>query len=280
MGTPTAIVDPSSDAIFLFMNPQHGGRDAYEGKRVLLLNSTDGGRTWSAPRDMTATLVEDGWDNVWMGTQQGISVVLGDGAIRLIMCANHHGSSSSGAHTVFSDDHGVTWRNGKTLSDPASIGECALAQTSAGVTMYGRIVYDNPSITNSRRVLAFSDDFGESFAPGNTSAFPGNPGADAEGAFIEFDGKFLVGSAWGQVSPTNPGRHNYTVLVSDAINGRASTWQRFITLSPGIEAEYSTMAVPSAKNSTVFVLYERGDIYGKGIGPKGSLRLTQLEFPK
>jgi hypothetical protein len=36
------------------------------------------------------------------------------------------------------------------------------------------------------------------------------------------------------------------------------------------------MAIPTADNSTFFVIYERGDIYGG----KGFLRLTQLKLPK
>ena len=36
------------------------------------------------------------------------------------------------------------------------------------------------------------------YGTGDTSAFPGNPSADAEGAFIEANGVFLVGIPWGE----------------------------------------------------------------------------------
>ena len=291
MGTPTAIHDAQGDIVFLFMNPQHGGRDAADGRRVLLFegmpNATDGGQLqWSdTPRDLTSALVPDAWDNVWMGTQQGITVDLPGGGKRLIMCANHHSQTgSNGAHTVYSDDHGVTWRNGETLSEPAGIGECGLAQTAAGVYLYGRVVYDNPNITKSRRMLALSTDYGHSFSPGNTAVFPGNPGADAEGAFIGFGGRLLVGSAYGQVGPSNPGRHNYTVLqtVLDAA-GKVTTWTKVPgadPLWPGIEAEYSTMVVPSlGKGAYFWVASERGDIYNEGVGPTSSIRLKSVPFP-
>ena len=102
----------------------------------------------------------------------------------------------------------------------------------------------------------------------------GNPGADAEGAFIYYNGMFLVGSAWGD---PETGRHNYTVLVSKAVDGRVSDWNGVHGASPLFagQAEYSTIAVPSAENSTFFVIYERGDIYNG----KGFLRLTQLALP-
>merc|ERR1712216_172992 len=158
-------------------------------QQVLLLTSRDGGSQWSTPQNLTSVLVPSGWDQVFYGTQQGITVDLGQGRQRLMLCANHHGSSDSGANTVYSDDHGVTWRNGETVS-PGNLGECSLAQTSAGVTMYARVVYDD-STDRPRRALAFSSDFGESFTHGDTSQFPGNPGADSEGAFSSLVTCFL-----------------------------------------------------------------------------------------
>ena len=139
--------------------------------------------------------------------------------------------------------------------------------------MYARVVYDDSS-ERPRRALAFSGDFGETFSVGDASGFPGNPGADSEGAFLEHNGVFLVGSPWGLPST---GRHNFTVLVSRAVHGRVSTWAPLVGAAPlyAGQAEYSTMAVPTAENSTFFVVYERGDIYGG----HGVLRLTQLALP-
>ena len=64
------------------------------------------------------------------------------------------------------------------------------------------------------------------------------------------------------------------MLVSRAVGGRVGSWAPYRTLFAG-QAEYSTMARPTAQNCTFFVLYERGDIYGG----HGVLRLTQLELP-
>jgi len=263
MGTPTAVVDPSTDKIFLFL--------CVNFSQVLLLTNEGGGQVWSAPRDLTKSLVLPGWSKIFYGTQQGTALNMGSGKQRLIICANHHGDDN-GANTVYSDDHGLTWKNGQTVT-PGNLGECSVAQTNAGVTMYARVVYDD-STDRPRRALAFSSDFGHSFTPGYTADFPGNPGADSEGAFMEIDGKFFVGSPWGL---PHEGRHNYTILVSEAVNGRVGTWTTLPTAAPlyAGQAEYSTMAVPTAENTTFFVIYERGDIYnGKGV-----LRLTQLALP-
>eukprot|EP00966_Prymnesium_polylepis_P304663 7038935-Prymnesium_polylepis.2 len=210
MGTPTAVVDPTTDTVFLFL--------CVNFQEIWLLNSTDGGHSWSAPRNLTSELKPPGWDKVYYGTQQGITVDVANGKKRLMLCANHHGADN-GANTVFSDDQGKTWRNGATVP-PAQLGECSLAQTSAGITMYARVVYDDSS-ERPRRALAFSIDFGETFNTGDTSGFPGNPGPDCEGAFLQFGGLFILGSPWGLPSS---GRHNYTILVSRAEHGKVGSW--------------------------------------------------------
>jgi hypothetical protein len=58
------------------------------------------------------------------------------------------------------------------------MGECSLAETSAGVFLYARVWWDDGSPGNgqSTRALAYSTDHGASFGDGNTDAFPGNPG--------------------------------------------------------------------------------------------------------
>ena len=261
MGTPTAVVDRATDTIFLFL--------CVNFRHILLLNSTDGGRRWSPARNLTSTLVPPGWKRVYYGTQQGITVQKRSGQRRLILCANHHGADN-GAHTVYSDDLGFTWHNGKTTI-PARLGECSLAQTYAGITMYARVAYDD-STDRPRRALAFSTDDGATFSAGDTGGFPGNPGADSEGAFIIANDIFLVGSPWGLPST---GRHNYTVLASRAVHGKVGAWTQYRRLFAG-QAEYSTMAVPTAENDTFFVVYERGDIYGG----RGVLRLSQLALPR
>jgi sialidase-1 len=53
MGTPTAIVDLTTDTIFLFL--------CVDFTQILLLTSTDGAMTWEEPRDLTSTLFPPTW---------------------------------------------------------------------------------------------------------------------------------------------------------------------------------------------------------------------------
>jgi hypothetical protein len=126
MGTPTALVDLDTDTIFLFL--------CVNFKHVLLLNSTDGGMHWSSPQNLTQDLVPSSWSSVYYGTQQGITLEMPNGKKRLVVCANHHGGDN-GANTVYSDDHGLTWKNGQTVP-PSNLGECSLAQTSGDMIVW------------------------------------------------------------------------------------------------------------------------------------------------
>ena len=68
------------------------------------------------------------------------------------------------SHTIFSDDHGATWRNGESVrarnSTAQHMGECSLAQAGGRVFMYARVWWDDGSPGNGRstRALAVSTD--------------------------------------------------------------------------------------------------------------------------
>ena len=79
--------------------------------------------------------------------------------------------------------------------------------------MYARIVYDDSS-ERPRRALAFSRDFGQTFTVGDASGFPGNPGADAEGAF-------LIDLIWDDASAETAPRDEGGELIGLALAGFA-----------------------------------------------------------
>ena len=58
LGTPAAVADATTGTVHLFM--------VRDFTAVLLTASTDGGRSWSAPRDLTATLVPPSWKGVYV----------------------------------------------------------------------------------------------------------------------------------------------------------------------------------------------------------------------
>ncbi|GAA3398396.1 hypothetical protein GCM10017752_61320 [Streptomyces roseoviridis] len=103
-----------------------GRATAAGGRRVYVQRSTDDGRSFSAPRDITSSVTKDGWR--WYATGPGHALALAHGryAGRLVVPANHSaapppGSPDTGrepryygAHALLSDDGGHSWRLGYT----------------------------------------------------------------------------------------------------------------------------------------------------------------------
>lgn len=146
MGTPAVVVDMVGGGVKAFPAGTVHLFICRDFKSVLLLSSRDSGTTWSPPRDLTKSLVLGGWTGVWTGLPQGIQLSTSG---RLLVCANHGFSGTTTrpggthSHTIYSDDHATSWRNGNsvgvrnsTFRDGAQhMGECSLAATSATVAM-------------------------------------------------------------------------------------------------------------------------------------------------
>jgi len=111
-GNPTAVTDATTGRVWLFMSwndaaHNQGGTDGYEpidswGERKVYVSYSDNnGDTWSAPADMTGTLLPPGfaWDAVGPGI--GIQTKHGPHPGRLIIPASRR--------NIYSDDHGATW---------------------------------------------------------------------------------------------------------------------------------------------------------------------------
>lgn len=45
------------------------------------------------------------------------------------------------SHTIFSDDHGDTWTNGKPVG-PSHMGECSVSQGRKHIFLYARVWWD------------------------------------------------------------------------------------------------------------------------------------------
>lgn len=110
-GNPTAVVDRSTNKVWLFLNFQpegHSPVDSWDDRQVWLTSSADNGNTWASPVNMSDTLkprtLADGrswnWDAVGPGV--GVQTTYRNPG-RLVIPAQHR--------TIYSDDHGVTWKS-------------------------------------------------------------------------------------------------------------------------------------------------------------------------
>lgn len=89
---------------------------------VWMSYSDDDGRTWSSPRDITASLRRRGMKFLGIGPGKGIVLKWGPHAGRIIIPAystnwKSHLRGSQSSHLIYSDDHGKTWHTGKAVND-------------------------------------------------------------------------------------------------------------------------------------------------------------------
>ena len=143
VNNPSAVVDPKTGRIWLFMGRWDGTTPSQH-----VSYSDDDGKTWSKPQDMTRILrdqIKDGRTLVIPGPGSGIALARGKYAGRLVIPMNH--GAQWGPSVVYSDNHGATWQPGGALH--ANIGESKCADLSDGSVLF----VGNPGPPETRRRL-------------------------------------------------------------------------------------------------------------------------------
>ncbi|WP_338118472.1 sialidase family protein [Streptomyces coryli] len=209
-GNPAPVVDASSGRISLISTHNPGADDT---KRTpYLQTSTDNGNTWSAAKNMAATLSKPSW-NRWYasGPNAGIQLKSGPHAGRLVVGGNHEGTDGSqGAHLMYSDDGGTTWKLGADDSRTnltLKPQELSLFEKSGGAL--GIQARDERGTDDGNRAFATSTDQGGSFdAPFRTDPAVSSP--VVQGSTVNHNGKVLLSA------PAHP-------VNREAMSVRAST---------------------------------------------------------
>ncbi len=117
--------------------------------QYLMTSSTDDGKTWSEPQNLTQKLKDPGW--ILFAPCPGHGITLDDGT--LVMTAQgRDGNSKSFTTIIYSKDHGQNWQTAPALR--YSIGETGLAQLADGSILFnGR----SPKGTGYRGVAVSAD---------------------------------------------------------------------------------------------------------------------------
>ena len=127
IGNPCPVQDASTGVIWLPF--------CRDNKAVLITSSADDGETWSAPRDISASVVPPNW--AWVATGPGIGIQLTRSAHkgRLVIPSDQRANMPDGtqhwsSHMTFSDDAGKTWQ----ISTPIETGgnECQVIERTDG----------------------------------------------------------------------------------------------------------------------------------------------------
>jgi sialidase-1 len=254
IGNPTPVVDQT--------DPIHPGRIwlvfTRSNAQMFVTSSDDKGKTWSKRREITQTSGKPEWGWYAAGPVHGIQLERGPHAGRLVVPCDHRKRDvdSWGAHLIYSDDHGATWKLGAAdthlAADPLHPNECVAVELVDGRVYVNAREHDGADPTT--RVIAYSSDGGQSFdAPFVAERKISSP--VVQNSLIRFAAtdrgdkhNILVYS--GPSEPT--ARRDLTILVS---GDEGKTWGRKTVIHSG-PAAYSDLVKLGGER--VGVLYEGG----------------------
>ncbi|MEU1302717.1 sialidase family protein [Streptomyces shenzhenensis] len=226
-----------------------------DGRRVWVRHSDDDGATWSAPREITASVKPPGWR--WYATTPGHALRLSTG--RIVVPANHSlpptGDDTGtephyyGGHCLLSDDDGAGWYLGYLADDIT--GDVHANETSAAELPDGRVYFNTrtASRTAATRADAHSADGGRTLT-GPFRPQPGLPGPVCQAAVLQLRAPDLLLCS----GPGAPGARALMTLRVSADGG--TTWRPAHTVDDR-PAAYSDLA--RIDTATIGLLYETGD---------------------
>jgi sialidase-1 len=246
IGNPCPVQDRATGTIWLPF--------CRDNKAVLITSSTDDGQTWSAPRDISASVVPTDW--VWVATGPGIGIQLtrGEHKGRLVIPSDQRltlpdGSQRWSSHMMFSDDAGKTWQISKPIETGGN--ECQVIERNDGSLLVNTRMQGE---FQGFRGIATSSDGGATWSA--IEQEKQLPCPKCQGSMIRYDdGKLLF-------SNPNPGapfdgkpkgaRVNLTVRLS---SDDGKTWPVSRLLHAGPSA-YSCLG--RLADGTILCIYEGG----------------------
>lgn len=256
-GNPCPVLDASTGTIWLLLTHNLGtdrekdivARTVRGSRSVWLASSTDQGKTWAKPVEITAATKDPSW--TWYATGPGIGIQIQHGphAGRLVIPCDYNYDAEGkkglrGSHVIVSDDHGKSWRIGGLLKP--DMNECQVAELFDG---RGTLLMDMRSYRGkSVRAQARSGDGGDTWSALVDAPTLVEPICQA--SLLRHDAARLLLFS----NPANPKqRVNLTVRASA---DNAQTWRDVAVLHAG-PAAYSSLVALSATEAGC--LYERGE---------------------
>lgn len=249
---PSMVVDKKTGNIFMFYNYMNlkTEKDVYY---FHVIKSSDNGKTWSKPQDITKNLSKEGWQNdfKFITSGQGIQTKSG----RLLHCLVN---LSKGLFVFESNNHGKSWN---------------LLENSVGKVDESKIIElaNNQLMVNSRvnkkgsRSVFISSDKGISWQEQKNTQQLIDPSCNA--SIIRYTSK-KDGFNKNRLLFVNPKsgskRENLTVRIS---YDEGKTWSEGKTIYKG-ESAYSTLTI--LKNGDIGLFFEK-DGYTKNVFTSFSL---------
>ncbi len=97
--------------------------------QFMMVKSSDDGKTWSEPRNMTSEIKDPDW--ILLAPSPGCGITLADGTI--VASVQGRKDNYGFSTVIYSKDHGDTWSIGKSLEP--DLGESGIAQLADGAIM-------------------------------------------------------------------------------------------------------------------------------------------------
>ncbi len=165
-GNPAPVQDRITGKIYLLatwnlgsdQEPEIIKGTSKDTRRIYIMESSDDGKTWSEPYEITGSVKKSNWTWYATGPCHGIQVKNGEFRNRLIIPCDHieSGTEKYYSHIIFSDDNGKSWQPGGTTPQD-QVNECSVAELPEGKLMLNMRNYDR---TQKARKISLSDDGG------------------------------------------------------------------------------------------------------------------------
>ncbi|MFJ3302212.1 exo-alpha-sialidase [Streptomyces sp. NPDC086549] len=272
-GNPAPVVDPYTGGVVLVTSYNSGAVTEAQimrgevtpeqGRRVFVQRSWDDGRRFTAPRDITAEVKPEDWR--WYATGPGHAVALTRGPHRgrLVVPANHSaappaGSTDTGresryygAHAIYSDDGGHSWRLG--FVDASYDGVDNSNENTAAQLPDGRLYFssrDQNGTSPGNRLDTYSSDGAETLDRPYTVQPTLNDVPVVQASVLQLRGRTAPLLFSG---PSVPTARRAMALWRSTDGGE--TFGKVLTLSQD-KAAYSDLV--QVDRDTVGILYETG----------------------
>ncbi len=241
IGNPCPVVDRDTGTVWLPF--------CRDNDRVFMTHSTDDGRSWARPIEITKDVKKPEWG--WYATGPGHGIQLSSGRL-VIPCDSRvrevkGGLRADGRSQVFySDDHGKTWKLGGVTG--AGMNECEVVELADKSLLLSMRNY----FGKNQRAFALSTDAGLSWSKPqhHEQVYCPTCQSSIQRYSLKPKNRILYSG------PGSNGRNNMTVRLS---YDEGKTWPVAKVLYDGSSA-YSDLVVLS--DGTIGCLYER-DGYGK-----------------
>lgn len=269
-GNPTIAQDKTTHRIWIAFTRNN--------ERAYVTYSDDEAQSWATPRDISVEANPDNWPRYWIGPGHGIQLSQEPHQGRLLFPAYHIAKTGAmRSHMIYSDDHGHTWKTGKSIEHGDQIDldqvtlhrswwpmpiiwhgcECMAVETTDG-QLY--LTNRNYAMHQKSKAFSWSNNGGKTWSPiGLTSQIPG---VSCQASILRItDAKlrnpqYLLSSIefpYTETPPPAKHRRKLNLYISD---DECATWRQSHVIEPGYAAYSDLVALP---DGTILCFYEGGE---------------------